>query len=99
MSYRLIDPQDTTDWTCDWSVFLDDVGSPSDVISTSSWSITPQVGSPQAPDLSNSRISGAKTTIDVTGAVLGQVYRLSNTITTVQGRTKDESFTLRCDHK
>ena len=99
MPFVLIDPQETLDYSCDWSLILDDVGSPPDTISSSQWSIFPQVGSPQAPDLSGDNTSGAITTIKVTNAVVGQVYRLSNQIVTAQGRTAERSVTLRCEHR
>ncbi len=99
MAYLLIDPQETLDYTCDWGPFLDEGGSPSDVIATSSWSVAPQIGSPQAPDLSDSTNTARTATIKVTNATLGQIYRLSNRITTNQGRTAERSITLRCENR
>ena len=99
MPYVLIDPQETLDYSCDWSLLLDDVGSPPDTIVTSSWSVTPQIGSPQEPDLFDTNISGAITTIKVKNGVAGQVYRLSNRVATNQGRTAERSVTLRCEHR
>lgn len=99
MPYVLIDPQETLDYSCDWSIFLDDVGSPSDTIDTSQWSIFPQEGSPQAPDLSGALNSNGITTIKVTNALVGQVYRLSNKVVTAQGRTAERSVTLRCEQR
>lgn len=99
MAYLLIDPQETLDYTCDWAPFLDEGGSPSDTISTSSWSIAPQDGSPQTPDLSGSTNTVSTATIKVTNAAIGQVYRLSNKITTTQGRTAERSITLRCENR
>ncbi|MFQ6016770.1 MAG: hypothetical protein ACE5KF_01115 [Kiloniellaceae bacterium] len=99
MPYLLIDPAETLDYTCDWSAFLDDGGSPSDTISTSSWRITPQTGSPQAPDLSGATNTTSTATIKVTGAALGQVYLLSNKIVTAQGLTAERSITLRCENR
>ena len=97
MPYVLIDPQETLDYSCDWSLLLDDVGSPSDTIDTSTWSIKPQEGSPQSPDLSGADIVDQITTIKATNGTVGQVYRLSNKIVTAQGRTAQRSVTLRCD--
>ncbi len=99
MAYLLIDPQETLDYTCDWGPFLDEGGSPSDVISNSSWSIAPQIGSPLSPDLSGSTQTLSTATIKVTNATLGQVYRLSNKITTSQGRTAERSITKRCENR
>ena len=100
MPYVLIDPQETLDYSCDWSLLLDDVGSPSDTIDTSTWSITPQLGSPQAPDLSGATEANGIATIKVTNAgPIGSVYRLSNKVVTAQGRTAERSVTLRCEHR
>jgi len=37
MPYRLIDPDETLDYACDWVDFLADGGSPDDTIQTSLW--------------------------------------------------------------
>ena len=99
MPYLLIDPQEVLDWTCDWAAELDDVGSPSDTISTSAWAITSQEGSPQFPDLKTATVSGTLTTIFVFNCVRGEVYQLTNTVTTGQGRTLERSMTLRCANR
>ena len=97
MPYLLIDPDEKLDYTCDWTTFLDDGGSPSDTISTSTWSIT-DAGSP-APTLSGGTESDGVATIFVEGCTLGEVYRLSNKIVTVQGRTAERTITLRCEQR
>ena len=94
MPYRLIDPDETLDYSCDWAVFLADSGSPSDSIATSVWSVTPS-----GPVLSNDVTSGAVTTVFISAAQAGRVYRLTNRITTAQGRTADRSWTLRCESR
>lgn len=99
MPYLLIDPQETLDWTCDWAAELDDVGSPSDTISSSAWAVTPQEGSPQQPDLKTASTVGTKTTIFVYNCKRGEVYQLTNTIVTGQGRTLERSITLRCANR
>ena len=101
MSYVLIDPDETLDYSFDWQEFLEDGGSPTDVINTSSWSIVPQEASPQAPVTANERQDGTgyKTIVDVSGAVYGQVYRLTNRIVTSAGRTAERSIILQCEHR
>ncbi len=93
MPYRLIDPDETLDYACDWSAFLED-GSPTDVIQASAWSITPA-----GPTLSGERLDGAVASVFVAGALAGRVYRLSNRVTTLQGRTAERSITLRCANR
>ncbi len=97
MPYRLIDPDEKLDYSCDWSTFLDDGGSPSDTIATSSWSIT-DAGSP-APVLSGQTNTTNSATTFVAGCTLGEVYRLSNKIVTAQGRTAERTITLRCEQR
>ena len=94
MPYRLIDPDETLDYSCDWTAFLEDAGSPTDAVQTSVWSIVPS-----GPTLSGERLDGAVASIFVAGAALRRVYRLSNKITTLQGRTAERSLTLRCENR
>ncbi len=94
MPYRLIDPDETLDYSCDWSAFLDDGGSPGDAIQSSAWSTAPS-----GPTLSGEGISGNVTTVFVSGALPGRVYRLTNSVTTDQGRTAERSVTLRCENR
>ena len=79
MPYRLIDPDETLDYSCDWTDFLEDAGSPTDAIQTSTWGVTPS-----GPSLSGERLVGNMASVFVSGAALGRVYRLSNLIVTLQ---------------
>ncbi len=99
MPYLLIDPSETLDYTCDWSDMLDDVGSPSDTISSSTWAVTPQEGSPQQPDIKSSTNTATTTTIFLYNCVRGGVYQVTNTIVTGQGRTHERSITVRCANR
>jgi hypothetical protein len=94
MPYRLIDPDETLDYACDWAVFLADGGSPGDTIQTSLWSVDPA-----GPALSGASAAGAVTRVFLSGALAGQVYRLTNTITTALGRSVERSWTLRCENR
>ena len=94
MPYRLIDPDETLDYSCDWTAFPEDAGSPTDVIQTSAWSIVPL-----GPMLSGEGLSANVASVFVAGATLGQVYRLSNRVSTLQGRTAERSVTLRCENR
>ena len=97
---NLIDPNEVLDYTCDWSTFLDDGGSPSDTIDTSAWEITPiDDGSPTSPVLTSQTNTTNSTTVFGSNAVYGQVYRLTNRIVTSSGRTADRSWTLQCEHR
>ncbi len=63
MPYRLIDPDETLDYSCDWTDFLEDAGSPTDAIQSSTWSVTrpllPCCSAPSTPVISNSGASAA----------------------------------------
>lgn len=99
MPYRLIVESADLDYTCDWQAYLDDGGSPSDSISTSTWSITPQEASPAAPALSGATSTATTATVFVSGCRRGEVYRLTNRITTAQGRTDERTITLLCENR
>ncbi len=99
MAYLLIDPGETLDYSFDWSEFLDEGGSPSDAIVTSSWAVTPQAGSPPAPTLSGQANNLRATSVFVSDATLGAIYQLTNTIATAAGRTAERSITLRCENR
>ena len=94
MPYRLIDPDETLDYACDWSAFLADGGSPADSIQSSAWSVDPA-----GPTLSGASVAGAVARVFVSGAEAGQVYRLTNSVTTTLGRIAERSWTLRCENR
>lgn len=77
-------PGDVLDYVIDYSVWLG-----ADTIDTSTWN-TP-------PGLSEDSDSNTTTTTTVwlSEGQVGQVYRVTNTITTVGGRTKTMGFDLR----
>ncbi len=95
MAYRLIDPDEDLNYTCDWTAFVDAAGSPSDTIISSEWSIDPG-GSP-GPELHDETFTVATATVFVRGPILGEVYLLSNKITTAAGLVADRGITLRCE--
>lgn len=99
MPYHLQDPGEKLDYTCEWTTYLDDAGSPSDTISSFSSTITPQSGSPLQPNLSAETISGTKTTVWVDGCIRGEVYRLTQIIVTSQGRTAEQSIAIRAEDR
>ena len=101
MAYRLIDPGADIDYTTDWTDFLSVAGSPNDGIKTSSWSVSPQEGSPARPELHTASVStdGLKATTFIRNANRGRVYLLVNRIVTVQGRTDERTITLRCEER
>ena len=100
MPYLLIDPQETLDYTFVWSSFLDDTGSPSDTIGSSSWAISPQeAGSPSEPVLDSQSNTITTATVFVSNCAAGGIYQLTNAVVTAQGRTAERSITLRCEQR
>ena len=99
MTTLLIDPEETLDYTMNWATWLAETGSPEDTISTSSWAVSDSTGSPSHPVLSGATNTASTATVFVAGCQLGELYQLTNTITTGQGRTAERSLTLRCEQR
>lgn len=99
MSIYVVDPGELIDFTIDWDddgTGGDDVlntGSPAETISTSTWSLDPE-NSGEASLQSSSKTDTTATTF-LDGAVLGDLYRLKNTITTSEGRTLTRSVLVK----
>lgn len=83
------DPSEVLDYDLDWSARLVN----SETIVTSTWSITE--GSVTIANSPAPAISGAVTSLWLTGGTVGDVCVLRNQITTSGGRTYDESVRLR----
>jgi hypothetical protein len=82
---KIQDPLEVLDYSLDWTIWL-----AGDTIAASSWVITPA-----GPTLSGQAQTGAATVCLVAAVTLAGVYRLTNTVTTAQGRTSDRSLTIR----
>ena len=78
------DPNATLDYTVDWNLWLD-----GDTISTSVW----VVESPLVNEADSNTIT--TTNIFISGGVHGENYVLTNSISTVSGRSDDRSIELR----
>lgn len=91
--YLLHDPSETLDYTQDWSDWM----ATGDQLAQSLWSVRPADGAV----VSNATFdAGAHTsTVMLSNLTRSQVYQLSNTIVTTQGRTAERSFTIRCDER
>ncbi len=98
MPVYLHDPSEDLDYTIDYSEELDAVGSPSDTIAASSFSIEGHGGSP-APSLDAQVDETDRTTVTVSNLELGEIYRLKNVTTTTQGRVLTRAVTIRCEHR
>lgn len=95
--YRTQDPNETQDWTLDYQLEMDAVGSPSDAIASSTWTI--EGGGSPTPVLSGQVDTADTTTIFVSGVEFSEVYLLRNRVTTNNGRTYQRSITIRGEHR
>lgn len=99
MATLLIDPDETLDYTLDWATWLAETGSPADTITMSAWAVSESAGSPSQPTLSGESNTTSTATVFISGCQLAEIYQLTNTITTGQGRTAERSLTLRCEQR
>lgn len=83
------DPNEVLDYVMDWSARLAD----DDEITASSWTIAPVTASPLTADSNSFTASSA--TIWLSGGLLGTKYTLTNRVVTDDGRTMDQSVTLK----
>lgn len=96
MPYDHQRPGSDLDYSFDWSDYLDDQGSPSDTISTSTWSVAPDAGSP-SPEVHSDVITGAITSAFLRNVTRGEVYVLKNHVVTAAGRSDVKQVVIRCD--
>lgn len=90
MPYLLLDPDEDLDYDLDYKKAGDDwLGS--DTITVSGWAIFPA-----GPVLTRLAFTDTTTKVFVKGLTAGQIYRLTNSITTAALRKRDSTITLRC---
>lgn len=77
------DPDEVLDYLVDWSARLE-----ADTIATSTWIV------PDGITADTDSSAAATTTIWLSGGTLGETYTLLNRITTVGGRTMDQSVKI-----
>jgi hypothetical protein len=78
-------PNDTLDYGVDWTLWL-----AGDTITTSTWTVTSGV----TVGVKALNPAGTITTIWISGGTAGTTYTLANTINTVGGRIKQQSFKI-----
>lgn len=85
---RYKDPDEILIFGIDWADYLG-----ADTILTSSWTVPAGVG-----QVSNA-FTDTLATIKLSGGTLGQVYRITNRITTSDGETVDKSLDIEIAEK
>jgi len=99
MTVLLHDPDNTLDYTIDWTTYLAAIGS-GVTISSVAWAITPNDGaSPSAPLLSGASETTLLATIKVSGVTAGDNHRLTCTMTPSTGQPADRSIYIRGGHR
>lgn len=86
LSWPPKDPDEVLDYVIDWSLRLD-----SDIISSSTWSVTEGTGLTIDADT----YADTTATVWLSGGTDGERYTLNNRIVTVAGRTMDQSVKIR----
>jgi len=89
----LKDPDAVLDYTVDWSGALVEGES----LTSAEWLVSPQTENGLA--LITQSADGQSRTAMVSGGRPGEVYRLTNRVTTDHGRSYDRSFVIRIDQK
>jgi hypothetical protein len=83
------DPDATLDWIFDWTLWLGDFETITDV----EFIVDPGI---VVTSVSHTQRTA---TVWLSGGSEGQVYRVTNRVTTSDGRIDDRSFTLRCTQR
>ena len=83
-SLHLKDPNDIVDYQINWATWLG-----SDTIATSTWTVP--TGLTQVSETETTTTA----TIWLSGGTAGELYTVSNRITTAGGRTADQSLQIR----
>ncbi|MEQ1887569.1 MAG: hypothetical protein ABL951_00135 [Alphaproteobacteria bacterium] len=91
MQFYVKDPGAVLDYSIDWGGGYLQGG---ETLSSSIWTIFPG-------DMTQSAAGNTASvaTVTVTGGVAGQIYQMSNRITTSQGRTDERSITVRVEQR
>jgi hypothetical protein len=94
MSYLLVDPSSVLSWSFDWADWLD-YSSPVDTIASRQWTIEPlYAGSPTMPTLTNA----TQEIVVAQGFLAGNIYRLTEQITSAGGLVDQRTIVLRCEN-
>ena len=84
------DPEAVLDYTVDWTLDLV-VGDP---IAASSFAVPAGITKDSESD-----DGASKTTVFLSGGMLGEIYDIVNHITTVGGREDDKTFKIKMTHR
>ena len=93
MSFLLKDPEAVLDYAVDWGTeYLS-----GDALQTSSWSVSPD--EPGGATVAGSQFDLLVSTVQVAGGIPGRIYRVTNHVTTANGREDSRSMLLRVEKR
>ena len=93
MTLLLKDPEARLDYSVDWGAdYLS-----GDALASSDWTVSPD--EPGGLSLVSSRADLLVATAQVSGGIAGRVYRLTNHVTTAEGREDSRSIMLRVEKR
>lgn len=88
------DPDDILDYWIDWGAnWLND----GDIISDSSWDVTPD--KPSGLNIDSDSFTDTETVVYVSGGAERQEYRLTNTINTDDGLRRDQTLIIEIEER
>ena len=93
MTLLLKDPDAALDYSVDWGTeYLSD-----DVLATSGWAVEPV--EPGGATIASSLFDLLTSTVTIGGGTVGHIYRLTNHVTTTDGRDDSRSIMLRVEKR
>lgn len=93
MTLLLKDPEAVLDYAVDWGVEY--LGG--DALTQSSWSVVPAESG--GLSIVSSRFDLMNSTVQVGGGIPGRIYRMTNHVTTAEGREDSRSIMLRVEKR
>lgn len=90
LAWPFKDPDEILDYSIDWTARIDD----GDSINTSTWIL--DIGDVV---IDSDFVTGLVTTVWLSGGTIGVLSELTNRITTVEGRTMDQTVKLKIKAK
>jgi hypothetical protein len=83
------DPNEVLDYQINWARRVQSSRTPDDTIESSTWIVPDGITSP------SDTFTDTTTTIWLSGGTVDETYELTNRVVTTEGRTMDESVTIK----
>lgn len=93
MTLLIKDPEATLDYSVDWGAeYLS-----GDALVESGWTVSP--GEPGGLSIVGNRFDLLMATVEVEGGIAGRIYRLTNHVSTAEGRSDSRSILVRVERR